>query len=120
MSGAGHPATLDRPGGLGKAGHEQRGASGVFGHTAAAKTLFVLRPQACLPWDEPIRLAFGWTEGAESAYADFVCSAASTVSKLASRLGVEVERLPARLARPHSTPGKIIDEYLWVKITRGL
>ncbi len=92
----------------------------VFGHTAAAKTLFVLRPQACLPWDEPIRLAFGWTEGADSAYAHFVSSAASTVSELASRLGVKVEQLPARLARPHSTPGKIIDEYLWVKITRRL
>jgi len=40
--------------------------------------------------------------------------------ELASRLGVEVEQLPARLARPHSAPGKIIDEYLWVKITRRL
>ncbi len=92
----------------------------LFGPTAAAKTLFVVRPQACLPWDEPIRLAFGWTEGAGSTYVDFIRRASTALSILASRLGVEVEQLPARLKRPHSSPAKVIDEYLWVKITRGL
>lgn len=31
----------------------------LFGDTAAAKTMFVVRPETFLPWDEPIRLAFG-------------------------------------------------------------
>ncbi len=92
----------------------------LFGPTAAAKTLFVIRPQACLPWDEPIRLAFGFTEGDGSAYADFVAWTSDALGALASRLGVEVEQLPDRLKRPNSTPAKIIDEFLWVKITRGL
>jgi hypothetical protein len=91
-----------------------------FGPTAAAKTLFVVRPQACLPWDDPIRFAFGWSEGDGSAYASFVARASKALGTLASRLNVEVEQLPGTLSRPHSTPAKIIDEYLWVKITRGL
>jgi hypothetical protein len=92
----------------------------LFGPTAAAKTLFVVRPNACLPWDDPIRLAFGLNEGAGPAYAEFVDRASTAVGTLASRLGIKVQQLPIRLNRPHSTPAKIIDEYLWVKITRGL
>lgn len=91
-----------------------------FGPTAAAKTLFVVRPQACPPWDEPIRRAFGWTEGTGSQYADFVGRAGVALSYLAPRLGVRAEELPSKLKRPRSTSAKIIDEYLWVKITRGL
>lgn len=91
----------------------------LFGDTAAAKTMFVVKPQAFLPWDEPIRVAFGWTGGG-AAYADYLRRSSHTLVSLGSRLNVPVAQLPTLFSRPASTPAKIIDEYLWVKATRGL
>lgn len=91
----------------------------VFGDTAAAKVLFVARPQVFPPWDEPIRLAFGWRGGGAS-YAEFLRQAASTLAGLASRLDSAVDQLPQLLGRQDSSPPKIVDEFLWIRITRGL
>jgi len=91
----------------------------MFGDTAAAKTLFAIRPQAFPPWDEPIRLAFGWWGGG-AAYVEFLHLAATTLEGLARRLDVSVAQLPQILGRPDSSAAKIIDEFLWIKITRGL
>jgi hypothetical protein len=84
-----------------------------FGDTAAAKTLFALRPRAFPPWDEPIRLAFGARAFDGSSYAMFLRSAAAALEGAARRLGVGVGDLPKLLGRPSSTPAKIVDEYLW-------
>jgi len=35
----------------------------IFGDEAAAKVMFVARSLVFLPWDDPIRLAFGWSGG---------------------------------------------------------
>lgn len=91
----------------------------AFGDTAAAKTLYVLRPKAFPPWDEPIRLAFGWWGGG-AAYVDFLRSAASAIEGLVSRLGTSLDALPGLLGRPYSSPPKIVDEFLWIRITRGI
>ena len=91
----------------------------LFGDTAAAKTMFVVRPEAFPPWDEPIRLAFGWTGGG-AAYHDFLVKVSTAILGLASRMQVPPDQLPTLLNRPNSTPAKIVDEYLWVKITRSL
>jgi len=91
-----------------------------FGDTAAAKTLFAIRPEAFLPWDERIRLKFGWRAGGGAAYVLFLQSVAATLDRLANRLDAEVSELPRLLGRPQSSAAKVIDEYLWVRITRGL
>jgi hypothetical protein len=39
---------------------------------------------------------------------------------LAERLRVEPSELPAELDRPASSPVKIVDEFLWVRVTRNL
>jgi hypothetical protein len=91
----------------------------LFGDTAAAKTMFVVRPEAFLPWDEPIRLAFGWTGGG-AAYGDFLIRVSTAILGLASRMQISPDQMPTLLNRPNSTPAKIVDEYLWVKITRSL
>jgi hypothetical protein len=91
-----------------------------FGDTAAAKTLFALRPRAFPPWDEPIRLAFGARAFDGSSYAMFLRSAAAALEGAARRLGVGVGDLPKLLGRPSSTPAKIVDEYLWMRVTREL
>lgn len=90
----------------------------TFGPTAAAKTLYALRPNACAPWDEPIRngLRIGSNDAAYRTYLQLIARA---LTATAARAGVAVEELPARVGRPDSSPPKLIDEYLWMRITRG-
>jgi len=92
----------------------------MFGDTAASKALFAVRPEAFLPWDEPIRLAFGLRTGGGAAYVLFLRSVAATLVRLASRFDAEVSELPRLLGRPESSAAKVMDEYLWTRITRGL
>ena len=91
-----------------------------FGDTAAAKALFAIRPQAVPPWDEPMRKAFGWGRVNAEEYATFLAAARESLLGLAGRLRVPPSDLPAVLDRPASSPAKIVDEYLWIRITRGL
>ena len=91
-----------------------------FGDTAAAKALFAIRPQAVPPWDEPMRRAFGWGRVDAEEYATFLAAARGSLIGLAERLRVQPSELPAALDRPASSPAKIVDEFLWIRITRGL
>jgi hypothetical protein len=90
----------------------------TFGDTAAAKLLFALRPQVFPPWDESIRLAFGRPGGAD-AYARLLRLSATALDGLAARLAVGVSGLPEILGRPGSSPPKLVDEFLFIRITRG-
>jgi hypothetical protein len=89
----------------------------LFCDTAAAKTLFIVRPLAFLPWDEATRLAFGWWGGG-LAYAELLRLAGAALDNLAARLGVPAGDLPAELGRAGSSPAKLVDEFLWVRISR--
>jgi hypothetical protein len=91
----------------------------VFGDTAAAKVMFAVRPNAFLPWDDPIRLAFGWSGGG-AAYVELLRLSASALSGLAHRLSTSVSGLPGILHRPESSPPKLVYEFLWIRITKGL
>ena len=91
-----------------------------FGDTAAAKALFAIRPQAVPPWDEPMRKAFGWGRADAEQYATFLAAVRDALVGLARRLQVQPSELPAALDRPASSPAKIVDEFLWVCITRNL
>jgi hypothetical protein len=91
----------------------------VFGNTAAAKTLFALRPEAFPPWDESIRLSFGWRSFDESHYRQYLELVADALLGLSWRLHARVSEVPGLLGRPTSTPVKLVDEYLRMRITRG-
>jgi hypothetical protein len=91
----------------------------VFGDTAAAKVMFAARPNVFMPWDDPIRLAFRWWGGG-AAYVELLQLSASALDGLARRLAASVSDLPTVLGRPGSSPPKLVDEFLWVRITRGL
>jgi hypothetical protein len=91
-----------------------------FGDTATAKTLYAIRPQAMLPWDAPIRLAFGWTRGGGAAYEELLRLAADALQALAARLGTPMAALPTALGRAESSPPKLVDEFLWVTVTRRI
>jgi hypothetical protein len=90
----------------------------TFGPTAAAKTLYAIRPNSCAPWDDPIRLALGLGRN-DAAYRRYLQLVSRALSTLSERAGVEIADLPAHVGRPASSPPKLIDEYLWMKITRG-
>lgn len=86
----------------------------TFGPTAAAKTLFALRPATCIPWDAPIRAGLG----AGATYVVFLASSAEALRGLSARVGFPVDELPRELGRPGSSPAKLVDEYLWARVTR--
>jgi hypothetical protein len=102
------------------AAHRSRGDGQVdvaFGGSAAAKAMFAVRPQAFLPWDTPIRAAFRWS-GHGSAYLKLLRVSGETLEGLARRFAVPVGELPAFLGRPGSSPPKLIDEYLWIRVRK--
>ena len=75
--------------------HRTNGDSHVtFGPTAAAKTMYALRPNACAPWDGPIRYRLGLSEN-DAAYRSYLQLVARALIKTAERAGVAVEGLPA-------------------------
>jgi hypothetical protein len=89
----------------------------LVGDTAAAKVLFVARPMTFLPWDEATRLSFGlWGGGAD--FVELQRLAGAALGGLTRRLAVPLEDLPEELGRPSSTPPKLLDEFLWVRISR--
>ena len=90
-----------------------------FGPTAAAKTMYALRPNACAPWDDPIRdgLGMGGNDAAYRAYLQIIVRA---LTQTAARAGVAMKDLPTCVGRPDSSPPKLIDEYLWMRITRAV
>jgi hypothetical protein len=90
----------------------------TFGPTAAAKTMYALRPGSCAPWDDPIRHALGMA-GNDAAYRWYLQLIAQALTKTAGRAGVAAVDLPSLAGRPGSSPPKLIDEYLWMRITRG-
>ena len=90
----------------------------AFGDTATAKLLFAIRPRVFPPWDETIRLAFG-KPGGSAAYVRMLRLSAAALEGLAARLGIPVGDLPEILGRPESTPPKIIDEFLLIRIAKS-
>ena len=89
----------------------------TFGDTATAKALFAIRPRALLPWDEQIRAGFGRPAGGDT-YVTMLQLAAAALDGLASRLGAPIGDLPGILGRPESSPPKLVDEYLLIRISR--
>lgn len=90
----------------------------AFGDTATAKLLFLVRPQVFPPWDEMIRLAFG-KPGGSAAYLRMLRLSAAALEGLAARLAVPVGELPEILGRPDSTPPKIVDEFLLIRLAKS-
>lgn len=93
----------------------------TFGPTGAAKVLYALRPDAFLPWDDPIREHFGY-DGSTDSYREFLSSVQKEVGDLqgeAARFGIKVGDIPFAVRRPESSIPKLIDEYYWVTITMG-
>jgi hypothetical protein len=90
----------------------------TFGATAAAKTLYAVRPEAFLPWDDAIRRALGF-DGGRDAYRDALRRARAELTEAVADAGCAAAELPAFVGRPASSPPKLIDEHDWVRYARG-
>lgn len=92
----------------------------TFGPVGTAKLLFAFRPNALMPWDDPIRKRFGF-DGSASSYRQYLEQTARWLTDLSNECkkhGFNLEDLPLKIGRPRSSLPKLMDEYLWVTVTR--
>ena len=93
----------------------------TIGPTGTAKILFAFRPDALIPWDEPIRHHFQLGDSAH-AYVEYLHIVRKNLEELdqaCEELGYRLSGLPELLNRSTSSLTKLIDEYFWVTISRG-
>ena len=91
-----------------------------IGPTAASKILFAIRPKALMPWDDAMRTALK-QERSLRTYLDYLLSVRDLtlhVDSLCRNQGFRIEDLPLRLGRADSTVLALINEYIWVTVTR--
>ena len=94
-----------------------------FGPTAAAKTLFILRPEAFPAWDGPIRDACGYA-GDGASYAQFTADVHAKIAESVELCGLGapfLDGLPLAIGRPpYTTLTQLVVDYYWITITRGV
>ena len=91
-----------------------------IGPTAASKVLFAIRPKALMPWDEAMRIAFK-CDGNPESYFDYLMEIRNItlhIGELCRNKGFQIYDLPQRLGRENSTVLALINEYIWVTVTR--
>ncbi|WP_410659398.1 hypothetical protein [Amycolatopsis sp. lyj-112] len=89
----------------------------TLGPTAAAKTLYALRPNTIMPWDAAIATTLhGDRDGA--AFGRHLRLGRDWAAAVVAEAGDEGATIPALMGRPVSL-AKVLDEYLYVAITLG-
>jgi hypothetical protein len=91
----------------------------VMGSTAAAKCMYVLRPSSVVPWDAKIAWHLHGARDSE-AFAAHLRLARDWADALLSEACVEEDELSRQLGRSYSSMAKMLDEYWYVTITRGM
>ena len=91
-----------------------------IGPTAASKILFAMRPKALMPWDKAMRLHFECDGSPESyfRYLTEIRNFTLHVARLCRNKGFQIDDLPRKLGRPNSTVLALVNEYIWVTVTR--
>jgi len=85
-----------------------------FGPVAASKTLFLLRPHACPPWDNAIREHFGCDVSAAGCKR-YLGEVGRLETALADEARRPVSDLPLLVGREESSAAELVDECLWVR-----
>jgi len=91
-----------------------------IGPTATSKILFAIRPEALMPWDEAMRNEFG-CDGSKESYFKFLTEIRELtfrIEELCQENGFSISELPDKIDRKGSTVLEIINEYIWVTVTR--
>lgn len=93
-----------------------------FGPTAASKALFVLCPDAAIPWDAAIQRKFKLLGNAPEQYRKMLVHSGREAAALiadAARCGISDHRaIPSAVNSQAITLPELLDEYHWVTITR--
>ena len=91
-----------------------------IGPTGAAKILFALRPKLLPPWDEPIRKKLNFDGGKKSyiEYLKMIQRLVDDLHKQLKRVGLSEDLFTNMIDRLGTALPKLIDEYLWMIITR--
>lgn len=90
------------------------------GPTGASKIMFALRPRQLPPWDDPVRKANKW-RGDRDSYVEYLCAVQRTIKRLYAQLlalGLNEKGFAELIGRPEVTLPKLIDEYMWMTVTR--
>jgi len=91
-----------------------------IGPTAASKILFALRPAALMPWDEAMRKEF-CCDGSKESYFKFLVDIRKLtfrIRELCKANDFDISELPHKIDRDGSTVLELINEYVWVTVTR--
>ena len=91
-----------------------------IGPTAASKILFAIRPKALMPWDDAMRKHFGYS-GSPGSYSEYLITIKNLtlhITNLCRKKGFQIDDLPQKLRRPNSTVLALVNEYIWVTVTR--
>ena len=91
-----------------------------IGPTAASKILFAIRPKALMPWDDAMRAAFK-CDGSPESYFGYLIEIRNLtlhIGALCRNKGFRIDDLPQTLGRPDSTVLALVNEYIWVTVTR--
>ena len=91
-----------------------------IGPTAASKVLFAIRPKALMPWDEAMRISFD-CDGSPESYFEYLREIRHLtlhIRDLCRNKGFQINDLPTRLGRRDSTVLALVNEYIWVTVTR--
>lgn len=89
------------------------------GPTAASKIIYLLKPSALPPWDEPIRAQLRHSGNGKS-YADYVRSCrriAEALNEQCLKEGLDLETLISHGRTRKIGVAKALDEYYWTTIT---
>lgn len=88
----------------------------TLGPTAAAKTLYALRPRAIMPWDAAIAARVHRARDG-AAFGRHLRLGRAWAAAVIAESGTGEDMLPGLLGRPAVSLAKILDEYLYVTIT---
>ena len=93
-----------------------------FGQTGASKILFALRPLALPPWDDPIRENLKIRDNVQTycEYIKHIKLLQQNLCKECERYGLSVQEFFKKIGKPETTWMKLIDEYYWMRYTRGI
>ena len=91
-------------------------AARTLGPTAAAKTLYALRPEAVMPWDAAIAARLHGGRDA-AAFARHLRMGRDWAAAVLAEAGVSERELPAVVGRPGVSLAKVLDEYCYIRIT---
>ena len=91
-----------------------------IGPTAASEVLFAIRPKALMPWDEAMRVAFKCDGSPESyaRYLNIIRNLTLRIGDLCRNKGFQIDDLPHKLGRPNFTVLALVNEYIWITVTR--